>query len=76
LYIHALAKSATAEGIELSSLSGIVRNLTAELHLPFRHNQIYNKLRVTFHNGLSHTLSSIQGSIHTAPSTGTCHYAF
>jgi len=30
-YLHALAKSATAEGIELLSLSGIVRNLTAEL---------------------------------------------
>jgi len=29
MYIHALAKSATAEGIELSSLSSRVRNLTA-----------------------------------------------
>jgi len=29
-YIHALAKSATAERIELRSLSGRVRNLTAE----------------------------------------------
>jgi len=28
-YFHALVKSATAEGIELSSLSGRVRNLTA-----------------------------------------------
>jgi len=30
-YIQALAKSAMAEGIELSSLSNRVRNLTAEL---------------------------------------------
>jgi len=30
-YLHALAKLATAEGIELPSLSGKVRNLTAEL---------------------------------------------
>jgi len=27
-YLHALVKSTTAEGIELSSLSGRVRNLT------------------------------------------------
>jgi len=30
-YLHALAKSATAEGIELRSLSVRVRNLTAKL---------------------------------------------
>jgi len=30
-YLHALAKSASAERIELLSLSGRVRNLTAEL---------------------------------------------
>jgi len=30
-YIHALAKSATAERIELPSLSGRVRNFTADL---------------------------------------------
>jgi len=38
-YIHALAKSATAEGIELSNLRSRVRNVTAELsarHCKFR----------------------------------------
>jgi len=30
-YVHALAKSAAAEGIELLNLSDRVRNLTAEL---------------------------------------------
>jgi len=31
MYLNALAKLATVEGIELPSLSGRVRNLTAEL---------------------------------------------
>jgi len=41
--LHALAKLATAEGIELSSLSGRVRNLIAELFasLPLNYSQVY-----------------------------------
>jgi len=36
--IHALAKSATAEGIEFPSLSGRVRNLPAELSVEREEN--------------------------------------
>jgi len=47
------------------------RTFEASLATNFR-LVVRNKLRVTFHSRPSLTLSSVQGSFYTAPSTGEC----